>query len=174
MSFIMLLINTSYLFRIQQTQGNYKWSGDTLWLLTLVLPKYFWHIVAQYDTRCCFNVWSEADTSQLNVPHGAKNYKWKKEKLKSKNWICSEVLVNSPGNLWSQSWRRKGRLRWEGFAEKGVLSLKRKSERVMNDENSESMEPVGEVGVSTCVSRREPGGFCLSKVLLPHSLADSN
>jgi len=57
---------------------------------------------------------------------------------------------------------------------RGVLSLKRKSERVMNDENSESMEPVGEVGVSTCVSRREPGGFCLSKVLLPHSLADSN
>ena len=31
---------------------------------------------------------------------------------------CSEVSVNSPGNLWSQSGRRKGRLRWEGFAEK--------------------------------------------------------
>ena len=40
-------------------------------------------------------------------------------KLKSKNKrICSEVSVNSPGNLWSQSWRRKGRLRWEGFAER--------------------------------------------------------
>ena len=32
--------------------------------------------------------------------------------------MCSEVSVNSPGNLWSQSGRRNGRLRWEGFAEK--------------------------------------------------------
>jgi len=44
--------------------------------------------------------------------------KWKTEKLKSKKWICSEVSVNSPGNPWSQSGRRKGRLWWEGFAEK--------------------------------------------------------
>ena len=44
--------------------------------------------------------------------------KWKTEKLKSKKWVCSEVSVNSPGNQWSQSWRRKGMLRWEGFAEK--------------------------------------------------------
>jgi len=29
-----------------------------------------------------------------------------------------KVSVNSPGNRWSQSWRRKGRLRLEGFAEK--------------------------------------------------------
>ena len=43
--------------------------------------------------------------------------KWKTEKLQSKKRICSEV--NSPGNPWSQSWRRKGRLRWEWFAEKG-------------------------------------------------------
>jgi len=27
-------------------------------------------------------------------------------------------MVNSPGNPWCQSGRRKGRLRWEGFAEK--------------------------------------------------------
>jgi len=32
--------------------------------------------------------------------------------------MSSEVSVNSPENPWSQSWRRKGRLRWEGFAEK--------------------------------------------------------
>jgi len=32
--------------------------------------------------------------------------------------ICSEVSVNSPGNAWSQSRRRNGRLWWEGFAEK--------------------------------------------------------
>jgi len=44
--------------------------------------------------------------------------KWKTEKLKSKKWICSEVSVNSLGNPCSQSWRRKGRLQWEGFAEK--------------------------------------------------------
>jgi len=40
-----------------------------------------------------------------------KNYKVKKR-------IFSEVSINSPGNPWSQSWRRKARLRWEGFAEK--------------------------------------------------------
>jgi len=32
--------------------------------------------------------------------------------------VCSEVSVNSPGNPGSRSRRRKGRLRWEGFAEK--------------------------------------------------------
>jgi len=42
---------------------------------------------------------------------------WKKIKTKEKN-IHSEVSVNSPGNPWRQSGRRKGRLRWEGFAEK--------------------------------------------------------
>ena len=40
------------------------------------------------------------------------------KKLKSKKRICSEVSVKSPGNPRSQSWARKGRLRWEGFAEK--------------------------------------------------------
>jgi len=32
--------------------------------------------------------------------------------------MCSEVTVNSAGNLYSQSRRRTGRLRWEGLAEK--------------------------------------------------------
>jgi len=31
--------------------------------------------------------------------------------------------VNSPGNPLSQSWRRKGRLRWAGFAEKEGFKL---------------------------------------------------
>jgi len=44
--------------------------------------------------------------------------KWKTEKVKSKKRICSEVSVNSPRNPWNQSRRRKGRLRWKGFAEK--------------------------------------------------------
>ena len=43
----------------------------------------------------------------------------KTEKLKSKKRVYSEgVPVNSPGNPWSQSRRRKGRLRREGFPEK--------------------------------------------------------
>jgi len=40
------------------------------------------------------------------------------EKRKSKKRICSELSVNGPVNPWSQSWKRKGRLHWEGFAEK--------------------------------------------------------
>jgi len=41
----------------------------------------------------------------------------KKINLKVKNG-SSAVSVNSPGNPGSQSRRRKGRLRWKGFAEK--------------------------------------------------------
>ena len=37
--------------------------------------------------------------------------------------MCSEVSVNSPGNPGSQSGRKKGRLWWEGFAEKEGLKL---------------------------------------------------
>ena len=44
--------------------------------------------------------------------------KCKNRKLKTKEGVHSEVSVNSPGNPWSQPGRRKGRLRWEGFAEK--------------------------------------------------------
>ena len=46
------------------------------------------------------------------------NKKWKKEKLKSEKQICSEVFVNSPGISGVSPERRKGRLWWEGFAEK--------------------------------------------------------
>ena len=57
---------------------------------------------------------------QFNLPHGKRQLKkWKKEKkVKSKKRVCSEVSVDSPGNAWSQSWRRKGKRRWERFAEK--------------------------------------------------------
>jgi len=48
--------------------------------------------------------------------------KWKTEKLKRKKCICSEVSVNSLANPWSQCERRKGRLQWEGFVEKDVIS----------------------------------------------------
>ena len=57
----------------------------------------------RYDKRCYFNVRSKADTGQLDLPHGANDYKVETEKVKSKIRICSEVLVNSPGNPRSQS-----------------------------------------------------------------------
>jgi len=44
--------------------------------------------------------------------------KWKTEKLKSKNRICSEVPVNSPGNPWSQHGGKMRRLRWKEFVQK--------------------------------------------------------
>jgi len=47
----------------------------------------------------------------------------------------------SAGNPWSQSRRRKGRLRWEGFVEKKG----NESEGVMDDESGESMAPMEEV-----------------------------
>jgi len=48
------------------------------------------------------------------------------------------------GNPWSQSWRRrKGRLRWEGFAEKEEPGMR--EWRVMDDESGESMEPMEEI-----------------------------
>jgi len=38
-------------------------------------------------------------------------------------------LVNSPGNPGSQPERRKGRLRWEGFAEKGGFEPRMRERR---------------------------------------------
>ena len=64
----------------------------------------------------------KAYMSQINLQHGTttvenrKTTEWKE--YREKKQICSEVSVNSPGNLWSQSGRRKGGLQWEGFAEK--------------------------------------------------------
>jgi len=60
---------------------------------------------------------SKADMSQLNLLQGTSG-KQKKTKKNLKKRICAEVSVNSLGNPWSRSWRRKGRLQWEGFAEK--------------------------------------------------------
>jgi len=59
--------------------------------------------------------------------------------------MLRSIGKQSAGNPWSQSWRRKGRLRWEGLAEKEGLSLEWKSEEAMDDESGESMEPMEEV-----------------------------
>jgi len=45
-------------------------------------------------------------------------------KTKMYKRICSEISVNTPGNPWSQSKKRKGRLWWEGFAEKESFKLR--------------------------------------------------
>ena len=55
---------------------------------------------------------------------------WKTGKLKSKKRICSELLLDSPRNLWSPEEEK------EGYGEKDlqkrkVLSLEWKSEGVM-------------------------------------------
>ena len=65
----------------------------------------------RYDTRCYFNMCLIYRTETTTK-------KWKNRKSKNEKRICSEVSVNSLGNPWSQSSRKKGRLQWEGFAEK--------------------------------------------------------
>jgi len=59
--------------------------------------------------------------------------------------MCSEVSVNSQGNPWSRSWRRKRRLRWEGLAEnEGFKPEMKEREGMIDDESGESMEPMEE------------------------------
>ena len=53
--------------------------------------------------------------SKINLQSGILTVE---NRSREKKRICSEVSVNSPGNPWSQSMRRSGRLWWEGFAEK--------------------------------------------------------
>ena len=81
--------------------------------------------------------------TRVRLIYNTEQQQWRTGKLKRKKRICSEVLVNSPWNPWSQSERRKGRLRWEGFAEK--KSLEWKSEGIMDDESGESMELMEEM-----------------------------
>ena len=73
----------------------------------------------RYDTRCYFNVRSKADESQLIYRTENRQLRSeKRKKLKSKKRICSEVSVNSPGKSVESVLKKKGRLWWEGFAEK--------------------------------------------------------
>ena len=80
-----------------------------------------WADTIRYDTRCYFNVRSKADTSQSLIYTARKRQlkSGKQKKLKSKKTdMLRSNGKQSAGNPWSQSWRRKGKLRWEGFAEK--------------------------------------------------------
>ena len=56
--------------------------------------------------------WSKAYMSQINLQHGTTTNSGETGRLESKKRICSEVSVNCPGNPWSQSRRRNGRLWW--------------------------------------------------------------
>ena len=69
----------------------------------------------------------------------------KEKKLQKQKWIWSQVLINSPGNPWSQSWNRKGRLRGKDLLKKKVLRVEWNSEGTMDDESGESMELMEEV-----------------------------
>ena len=74
---------------------------------------------------------SKADINQLNLPHGTNNWKVEnRKKLKSNKQICSAVSVNSSRGIREVSAEEeKEGLRWEGLAEKKVLSVEQKSER---------------------------------------------
>jgi len=56
---------------------------------------------------------SKTYMSNINLQRGKITVENRKSREKK-----TEVSVNSPGNPWSQSRRRNGRLWWEGFAEK--------------------------------------------------------
>ena len=74
----------------------------------------------RYDTRCYINVRSKANMSQLNLYRTQPTTKkCKNRKTTSRKQICSEITVNSAGNLCSENLRRRNEgLQWEGFAEK--------------------------------------------------------
>ena len=78
----------------------------------------------------------------------AQNQVWKVKKgLKSKEVKTDKYMFRSigkqSGNPWSQSWRRIGKLWWEGFAEKEGFKPAVKEWEVMDDESGEPMEQVG-------------------------------
>ena len=86
---------------------------------------------------------SETYMSKINLQRGKLTVE--KGRVERKNDMLRKVSVNSPGNPWSQSRRRNGRLWWEGFAEKGSLSLEWKSEGMMDDESGDSIELMEEM-----------------------------
>ena len=90
---------------------------------------------------------SKAYMSQINLQHGTTTDRGQQEEWKTKEWkrICSEVSVNSPGNPWSQSRRKKVGYGGKDLQKRKVLSLEWKSEGVMDDESGESMKLMEEM-----------------------------
>ena len=60
-----------YLYLFTRPLGHEKLPFRALFLVK-IYPQYADTI--RYDTRCYFNVRSKADISQLNLPHGDKNW----------------------------------------------------------------------------------------------------
>jgi len=58
---------------------------------------------------------SKTFMSKINLQRGKLTVENRKSREKKR--ICLEVSVNSPGNPWSQSMRRNGRLWWETATE---------------------------------------------------------
>ena len=81
-------------------------------------------IEKQYNTSSYFDVRSKADISQLKLPHERKKIfkECKRQKLKSKTRICSEISVNSL-TPWSQSRREKEVYGGNDLRKKKVSSL---------------------------------------------------
>jgi len=110
----------------QSTEGNkgshWHWKAKYLRLVEEVV--HVWGVVYGSDVRLdtmrdAILTYSQKLTwvSLIYCTEPTTN-KWKNRKVKREKRVCSEVSVKSPGNPWSQSWRRKGRLQLEGFAEK--------------------------------------------------------
>jgi len=94
----------------------------------------------RYEARCCFNVRSKADTSQLNLPRGNRQLKsGKTEELKSKkNGYARKyrgIRGVSPGE-------EKEGCGGKDLQKRKVSSPGWKSEGVMDDESVESTEPM--------------------------------
>ena len=68
---------------------------------------------------------SETYMSKINLQSGILTVE--NRRSREKKQICSEVSVNSPGNPWSQSRRRNGRLWWEGFMTRVTCRLTAKN-----------------------------------------------
>jgi len=58
---------------------------------------------------------SETYMSKINLQRGKLTVENRKSREKTD--MLRSIGINSPGNPWSQSRRRNGRLWWEGFAE---------------------------------------------------------